>query len=79
MHIASQSSTPLQSAAEQHYRIIKKHLSMAQRCNEEAARFHQAGHVRDALQESALMGIFLQNALHYANQNCASSPTDEKI
>lgn len=77
MHTASQPSVKPQSVAEQHYRIIKKHLSMAQRCNEEAAKFHQAGHVHDALQESALMGIFLQNALHYASQNFAVSSSNE--
>ena len=64
-------STPQKTSIEHHYRIINKHLLMAQRCNEEAAKFHHAGRFRDALQESALMGIFLQNALHYANQNSA--------
>lgn len=65
----SENAKPQKSSIEHHYRIINKHLLMAQRCNEEAAKFHHAGRFRDALQESALMGIFLQNAMHYASQN----------
>jgi len=42
---------------------LQRHLLMALRCHEEAARLQLAGDADGALRQQRLMGVFLHNAL----------------